>query len=157
MASSPPPDAAKQLHPKIAAPVQRLSIPLGQFTVNGTKTTMAHVFDRESVIREIHFASDVAPADADGTMLIHAEVNDVSEGALDAIVTGFDAEAQLVAPVKRGVKAALVAETVENERTVSAGDVLQFRQVNNSAAVEANPFIVATVLYQVLEPVESFA
>lgn len=155
--SSPPPDAGKQLHPKIAAPIQRLSIPLGQFTVNGTKTTLAHIFDRESVVREIHFAADVAPDDPDGTMLIHAEVQDVSEAALDVLVNGFDAEAQLVAPVKRGVKAAFAAESAENERTVGAGDVLQFRQVNNSAAITANPFIVATVLYQVLDVVEGSA
>src|SRR5919108_212021 len=156
MPSSPPADAGKQLHPRIAAPVQRLSVPLGQFTVNGTKTTLAHIFDRESVIREIHFASDVVGADADGTLLIHADVQDVSEAALDSIVAGFDCEASLTV-AKKGIKAALVAESAENERTVSPGDVLQFRQVNNSAAVEANPFIVATVLYQVVELVEGFA
>lgn len=156
MASSPPPDAGKQLHPKIAAPVQRVSIPLGQFTPNVTKTTQAVVFDRESVIREIHFAGDAVPNDADGTLLIHADVNDVSEAALDAIVTGFDCEVSL-AVAKKGIKAALVAESAENERTVGPGDVLQFRQVNNSAAIDTNPFIVATVLYQVLDVVEGSA
>lgn len=150
MASSPPPDAGRQLHPKIAAPVLRLSVPLGQFTVNATKTTLAHIFDREAVIREIHYAGDVVPADADGTLLIHADVQDVSEAALDPIATGFDTEAKLTV-AKKGIAATLDAETAENERTVGPGDVLQFRQVSNSAAVEANPFIVATVLYQVLE------
>lgn len=156
MASQFPPDAGKQLHPKISAPVQRLHINLGQFTVNGTKTVLGMIFDRETVIREIHFAPDVVPADADGTFLIHAEVQDVSEGALDVIVNGFDSEAQLTT-AKKGVKAALAAESAENERTVSAGDVLQFRMVNNSAAVEANPNIIATVLYQVLDLVEGSA
>lgn len=156
MASNLPPDTARQMHPKIAAPIQRLHVPLGLFTVNATKTTLAAIFDRETVIREIHFAGDVVPADADGTLLIHADVQDVSEAALDSIVAGFDTEAQLTV-AKKGIKAALVAESAENERTVGPGDVLQFRQVSNSAAVEANPFMVAEVLYQVLEIVEGSA
>lgn len=153
MASSPPPDAGKMVHPKIAAAIHRLQIALGQFTVNATKTTLGAIFDREAVIREIHFAGDVVPNDADGTLLIHVDVQDVSEAALDSIVAGFDTEAQLTT-AKKGIKAALVAESAENERTVGPGDVLQFRQVSNSAAIDANPFIVAEVLYQVLDVVE---
>lgn len=156
MPSQMPADAGKQLHPKLAAPVQRLHINLGQFTPNVTKTVLGAIFDREAVIREIHFAPDAVPNDADGTLLIHADVQDVSEAALDSIVAAFDAEVSL-ATAKKGVKAPLVAETAENERTVGPGDVLQFRLVNNSAAIDTNPNIIATVLYQVLDIVEGSA
>jgi hypothetical protein len=156
MPSSPPPDAGRQLHPKIAAAIQRLHINLGQFTPNTTKTVLGAIFDREGVIREIHFAPDAVPNDADGTLLIHVDVQDISEGALDNIVNALDAEVALIA-AKKGVKAVLVAESAENERTVQAGDVLQFRLVNNSAAIDTNPNIIATVLYQITDLVEGFA
>lgn len=156
MPSSPPPDSGRVLHPKIAANMHRLHINLGQFTPNTTKTVLGAIFDREAVIREIHFAPDAVPNDVDGTLLIHADVQDVSEGALDSIVAAFDAEVSL-ATAKKGIKAPIVAETAENERTVGPGDVLQFRLVNNSAAIDTNPNIIATVLYQVLDIVESFA
>jgi hypothetical protein len=153
MASSPPPDAGRQLHPKIAAPVERISINVGLWTVNGTKSTIAHIFDREGVIREIWFAADAIPSDPDGTMLVSAEVQDISEGALDPIVTDFDSEATILV-AKKGYKAVLAAESVENERTVQPGDVLQFRQVNNSAAITTNPNLVATVLFQSTQTLE---
>lgn len=154
MPSNKPQDyAAALLPPGIAGAVQRASINLGLFTVNTTKTTLAHIFERAAVIREIWFAADAIPADADGTLLVHAEVFDASEAALDLIVNGFDTEAQLT--VAKVAKKATLVEGTENELTVAAGDTLQFRQVNNSAAVETNANVVATVLYQVLEAVAS--
>lgn len=154
MPSSKPQDYGAVLMPRaLAAEVERISINLGLFTVNGTKTTLAHIFDRAGVIREIWFAGDAIPADADGTLLVHAEVFDASEAALDLIVNGFDTEAQLTV-AKVAKKAVLVVEGAENELTVAAGDTLQFRQVNNSAAVETNPNVVATVLFQTLANVQ---
>lgn len=153
MASVKTPDLGKIHHPRIVAQVQRATINLGQFTPNQTKTTLAMVFDRESVIREIRYAGDAIPNDVDGTMLIHADVFDASELALDPIATGFDTEAQLTV-AKIGKAAVLDVESAENERTVAAGDTLQFRQVSNSAAIDLNANIVATVLYQVLDLVE---
>lgn len=153
MPSAKPMDSGRQLHPRLAAPIKELEINLGVFTVNATKTTLAKIFDRESVIREIWFAADGVPNDADGTMLVHADVFDASEAALDAVVVGFDTEAQLTV-AKVAKQAALAAESAENELTVGAGDTLQFRQVNNSAAIDTNVSIVAHVLYQVLALVE---
>lgn len=153
MPSSKPQDLGAVVVPRaLAAEVERISINLGLFTVNGTKTTLAHIFDRAGVIREIWFAGDAIPADADGTLLVHAEVFDASEAALDLIVNGFDTEAQLT--VAKVAKKAVLVEGAENELTVAAGDTLQFRQVNNSAAVETNPNVVAMVVFQTLANVQ---
>lgn len=153
MPSTKPLDAGRQLHPRLAAPIKEFEIPLGPFTPNATKTTLAKIFDREAVIREIWFAGDAIPNDADGTMLIHVDNFDASENALDPIVVGFDTEAQLTV-AKVAKQAVLAVESAENELTVQAGDTLQFRQVNNSAAIDLNANIVAHVLYQVLALVE---
>lgn len=131
-----------------AAAVQRISINLGQFTVNGTKTTLAHIFDRRSVIREVWVAADAIPADADGTMLVNVDVRDASENAFDSIVASFDAELLLTA--FEALQATIVAETAENQRTVEPGDSIRIQLVNDSAAVETNAAVVVTILYQVL-------
>jgi hypothetical protein len=155
MASSKPQDLGAVVVPRaLAAEVERISANVGLWTVNGTKSTIVHIFDRPGVIREVWFGADAVPSDPDGTMLVSVEVQDVSEGALDPIVTDFDAETIIVA-AKKGYQGVLAAEGTENERTVQAGDVLQVRQVNNSAAITTNPNLLVTVLFQTLENVAS--
>lgn len=155
MASKLPADLSKVLlMPDQAAPVQRITVPLGQFTANATKTTLALPFDRKAVIREIWFAADAVPSDADGTLLINVHARDKSEAAFDSLVASFDAEAQLTVAFE-GKKATLVAESSENEWTVDAGDSLRIQQVSNSAAIDTNANIVMVVLVQYIGPFPS--
>jgi hypothetical protein len=153
MASGHPQDfGAVIAPPEQAAQVQRISINLGTFTANTTKTTLAHIFDRPAVIREIWFAADAVPNDADGAMLIDVQVRDKSEAAFDLIVDDFNAEGLTVA--FNAAKASFVAESAENELSVEAGDSLRFQQISNSAAIDTNANIVATVLYQVRQSLD---
>lgn len=154
MPSIAPQDFGKVVMPRtLAAAVERASIPLGQWTANTTVTKIGMAFDRAAVIREIWFASDAVGADSDGTMLINAIVNDLTEGpAADTIVASFDAEAVILV-ANKAYKATLAAETTENQNTVESGDVLYFTLVNNSAAINTNANLVATVVFQTLDPV----
>jgi hypothetical protein len=127
------------------------SFDLGQFTANTTVTPSARLLaDRRLVIREIWISGDAIPSDADGTLLLNALVNDVSEGGDDTIVSSQDLETLLVA-ADRAYQAALAAETSENQNTLEPGDTLRFTLVSNSAAIDTNPSVVVSVLYQRLD------
>jgi hypothetical protein len=130
------------------APVERANLSLGQFTANTTVVAAPRViFDRKAVIREIWLSGDAVPADADGTMLVNALLNDISEGAADTLVSSADLETIVVA-ANKGYSLTLATETSENELTVEAGDTLRFTLVNNSAAINTNANIAVSVLYQ---------
>lgn len=102
----------------------------------------------------IYFAATAIPADADGTMLINALVNDVSEGADDTIIASFDAEAVILAADKF-YKATLATETSEEENTLESGDTLRFTFVNNSAAINTNASITAIIEFVLVPRAQS--
>lgn len=135
---------------KAVSPVERNQASLGQFTANTTVTPAPRIiFDRDAVIREIWIAASAIPADADGTMLFNALLNDVSESADDTLVASQDLETLIVA-ANKGYACTLLTEGTENELTVSAGDVLRFTLVNNSAAINTNADFTALVIWQAL-------
>jgi len=154
MASKRPKDLQRTLvSQRFAAPVLRQCLSLGQWTVNTTVTpTPVFVADRLMVIREIWFSLDAVPSDPDGTMLVNALVYDESEAADDTIVVSHDAEAVHV-EARKAYKAALAAETAENQLTLEAGDTIRFTLVNNSAAITTNANVNALIIYQPLKPV----
>lgn len=135
--------------PTLAANVQRAHVLVGQWTANSTVTVLGMTFDRAAVIREVWFAADAVPSDADGTMLINVNIRDITEGAADVIISSFDAEGVILASLKT-YKATLATETAENQNTTEAGDTLYFTLVNNSAAIDTNAKIVATIVYQTI-------
>lgn len=150
MPSVAPQDTGAVMMPRsLASAPERVVIPLGQWTANTTVTKIGIPWDRNHVIREIWFAADAVPADSDGTMLINAVINDITEGGSDTIVASFDAETVIVAASK-AYKATLAAETSENQNTVESGDVLSFTLVNNSAAINTNANVTAVVIFQTL-------
>jgi hypothetical protein len=141
--------------PSKVAVVQRQSFHLGQFTANSTVTAEARMlFDRKAVIREIHVLCDAVPADPDGTMLLNAIVNDVSEGGSDTVVASEDLET-LVTAANQTFQCTLEDETSENELTVEAGDSLRFTLVNNSAAIGTNADVHVLVVFQTVDKVGS--
>jgi hypothetical protein len=137
---------------QILSPVERIVLNLSTFTANTTVTAGARLlFDRAAVIREIWVAGSAIPSDADGTMLLNALLNDISEGADDTLVSSADLEA-LVLAANKAYQLTLATEGTENELTVAAGDTLRFTKVNNSAAIDTNSDITVSVLVQWLAP-----
>lgn len=154
MGSSKPLDYGSAKGPRSAmSPVERACMSLGQFTANTTVTPApVLLFDRAAVIREIWVQCSAIPADSDGTMLLNALVNDISEGADDTIVSSADLEATVLA-ANKAYKLTLATETSEKELTVAAGDTLRFTLVNNSAAIGTNANVNVMVIYQALAEV----
>ena len=139
---------------RIAAPVERATLSLGQWTAGATVTPAPRFLaDRRLVVREVWFVASAVPSDADGALTINALVWDDSEAADDTIVSAFDAEAQLTV-ANKAVEAVLVTETDELELTLEKGDSLRFQLVNDSAGIDVNADVSAVVIYQVLENVE---
>lgn len=138
---------------KYLAPVERTTCSLGTFTANSTVVAAPRLlFDRAAVIREIWVAGSAIPSDADGTMLLNALLNDVSEGADDTLVSSEDLETLIVA-ANKAYECTLLTEGSENELTVAAGDTLRFTLVSNSAAIDTNPNVSVMVIWQAREAV----
>lgn len=114
---------------------------LGQFTANTTVTAQARFGVPPGVggvrILGIHVLTDAIPADPDGTMLLKALVNDVSEGADDTVLTGQDLEATCAA-ANRWYECTLDSESSEKELSLDAGDSVRFQLINNSAGIGTN-------------------
>ncbi len=115
-----------------------------QFTPNATVSR--HLFavpvglGESYRIEAVAVSASAVPLDADGTMLLNVKVNDISEGATDLIVSGQDLEI-LVTAANRCFDCTLVAETAAKERIIEPGDVVFMELVNNSAAIDTNPFV----------------
>jgi len=88
-------------------------------------------------IKGVHVAGSAIPSDADGTMLLDVDVNDVSEGADDVIVQAQDLETLIVA-ANRGYECTLAAEGAEKERNINDGDAFKITLTSNSAAIDTN-------------------
>lgn len=121
---------------------------LGQFTAN-TTVTAAPLFGAPlgcGLIRilGIHVAGSAIPSDPDGTMLLNAIVNDISEGADDTIVSSADLETLLVA-ANQFYEATLATETSEFQLNLFEGDTVRFTLVNNSVAISTNPNVTVCV------------
>ena len=155
MPSQKPHDFGEIMRPRRhVSPAERFHLSLGAFTANTTVTPAPRIlFDRQAVIREIWISGDAIPSDPDGTMLLNALVNDVSEGGDDTLVSSQDLET-LLAAANRAYKATLAAEGTENERTVNAGDTLRFTLVSNSAAITTNPNLAVEVVVQFIGDVK---
>ena len=152
MPSKKPKDITRVLaSARFASPVDRTTLSLGQFTANTTVTPAPRfTVDRLLVVRELWIACDAIPSDTDGTMVVNAKVNDITEGADDVIVSAQDLETLIVA-ANKGYKMTLAAETSENELTLEPGDTLRFELVNNSAAINTNVNVSITVIFQTLK------
>lgn len=136
---------------KTVSPVERTHCSLGQFTANSTVTPAPRViFDKDAVIRSIYIAASAIPVDSDGTFKFNALLNDVSEGADDTLVATQDLETLIVA-ANVGYACTLLTEGTENELTVSAGDVMRFTLVNDSAAIGTNADFTVVVVWQALQ------
>lgn len=122
------------------------SIPI-QFVAN--QTTTRHIFGLPPGvgphrIEKVAVSCSAVPNDADGNLDIVVRARDVSEGAFDTIVAQVNLEG-LVTAADRAFALALAAETAEKERIVEEGDVIDFQLISNSAAIDANPFVVVTI------------
>lgn len=131
---------------------------LGQFTANTTVTPSPRFGCVPGVgkirILGLHICCDVVPVDADGTMLINALVNDISEGADDTLVSSGDLEALVVA-ANKWYELTLAADSTEKIRTLETGDSLRFTLVNNSAAIGTNPKVQVAIEYILLPRLQS--
>lgn len=96
-------------------------------------------------IMGIHIAGSVIPADANGTMLLNAIVNDISEGSDDTLVSSENLESLLLA-ANRFYEPTYVAET-EEFYTLEPGDTLRITLVSNTSDIEDNPNITVCVEY----------
>ena len=96
-------------------------------------------------IMGIHIAASAVPDDSDGTMLLNAIVNDITEAADDTLVSGEDLES-LVTAANRFFEPTYVAET-EEFYTLEPGDTLRITLVNNSGSINTNPNITVAIEY----------
>lgn len=117
------------------APSPRFGVPVGHTGVR---------------VQGIHVSADAVFADADGTLVLNAIVNDVSEGADDTIVSSEDIET-LVTAANQFFECSLASETSEDERTMAAGDTLRCTLVSDSAAIDTNADFVVCVEWIPLE------
>lgn len=118
-----------------------------QAVVNTTQTRELLALPPGAGPHRIEFVAvsgSVVPADADGTFLLNVSVYDSSEVASDNIVVNQDLET-LITVAHKSYLCALAAEGAEKERIIEGGDSIWLTLVNNSAAVEANPFLAVTV------------
>lgn len=122
---------------------------LGGFTANSTVTPTARFGCPVGVagglrVIGIHVSGDAVPSDADGTMVVNALVNDVSEAADDTIVSSEDMET-LITAANQFFEATLATETSEKELTLEPGDTLRFTLVSDSAAIDTDSNLVVCV------------
>lgn len=112
---------------------------LGAFTANTSVTPDAYFGCPPGVkgirIIGIHLLCDDVPVDADGVMTVNVDVNDVSEGATDVIVSAEDLETLIVA-ADRWYEATLAADGTEKIKTIYPGDAVTFDLVSDSAAID---------------------
>lgn len=124
---------------KVEAQRRLTFLSVGQPTAN-TTTTPGEKFGCPPGVAGVriiglHIAADAVFADADGTLVVNALVNDVSEGADDTIVSSWDVESNVTA-AHRFYEMTLATETSEKELTLEPGDSLRFTLVSNSAAID---------------------
>lgn len=127
---------------------------LGQFTANTTVTPAPRFGVPPSYgqirLLDLIVICDAVPSDPDGTMLLNALINDISEGADDSFVSSGDLET-LVTAANRAFLFTKAAETqAEKQFTMEAGDTLRFTLVNNSAAITTNPFVQVGLIWMPL-------
>ncbi len=124
------------------------SAPLA-FTVNVTVTQLVAPIPLGVGLYRIlgvHVVGDAIPADADGVMTLTVRVHDKSGADIDTIVAAQDLET-LITVANEAFECTLAAEGAEDERTITAGDVIDMQLISDSAAIETNPNIVVIVEY----------
>lgn len=133
---------------KIEAQRRLTFLDLGAFTANTAVTPAARFGCPPGVegirIIGMHVLCDAVPADPDGTLVVNADVNDVSEGGTDVIVSAEDLET-LVTAANRWYEMTLATEDTEKQLTLEAGDALSFDLVSDSAAIGTNPNVTICV------------
>lgn len=127
---------------KVEAQRRLTFLSLGQFTANSAVIPAPRFGCPPGVagvrIIGLHIACSAVPSDADGVLTVNADVNDVSEGGTDVIVSAQDLET-LVTAANRWYEMTLAAETAEKQLTLEPGDALSFDLTSNSVAIDSNP------------------
>lgn len=122
---------------------------LGAFTANQTASPTVRfgvgVGCPSIRIMGIHLAGSAIPSDPDGTFVLNALVNDISESADDTLVSSEDLET-LFAAANRFYEPTYVTET-EEFYTLDPGDTLRFTLINNSGAITTNVSVTAMIEY----------
>lgn len=115
---------------------------LGAFTANTAVIANARFGCPPGVagirIIGLHILCSAVPADPDGTLVLNMDVNDVSEGGTDVVVSSEDLETLILA-ANRWYEATLATETAEKQLTLMPGDGVSFDLVSDSAAIGTNP------------------
>lgn len=135
---------------KVEAQRRLTPMALGQATANTTTALTGRFGCPPGVkgvrITGLYLLATVVPSDADGTLVLNALVNDVSEGADDTVVSAADLET-LIAAANRWYELTLAAETAEKQLTLEPGDSLRCTAVSDSAAIDANPALYMLVAW----------
>lgn len=86
----------------------------------------------------LHIMGSAIPNDPDGVLLVNVDVNDISEGATDVLVSAADMETLLVA-ANKWYELTQESDSSEFIFTLEPGDVLSCDLTSDSGAITTNP------------------